>query len=126
MVTALYPDYYYEAAITPGEEFDLFSTTGTNITDKSKFTTYYSLYIDDFSNSVYAADYANCNRVLTSRVLDSAGNTSYPMPLPADTKITMIDRIQNKIYYYVVTSLDESGGKYIYRNSRFYGNGQRQ
>jgi len=119
MLTALYQDYYYEAAIAPGEEFDLFTTTGTNITNRGKLTTYYSLYIDNFSSSTYAAEYANCNRVLISKKLDSANNTSYPMALPAGTKITMLDQVQNKYYYYIVTAQDESSGKYIYQISDF-------
>ena len=114
MLTALYQDYYYESAISPGEEFELFTTTETNITNKSKLSTYYSLYIDNFSDTSYYDEYFDCHRVLVSR--DSA-NKEYAFR--EGTKITMIDKVENKYYYYVVSSQDEALNKSIYKLSEF-------
>ena len=101
MTTALFQDDYYEAAITPGEEFDLFTTTETNITDKSNFSVYYSLYIPEFSTTDYYAGYENDKHAIVSRK-----QTGEIFILPANTKITMIDKITNKYYYYVVSNED--------------------
>ena len=98
LATALYQDDYYEAAITPGEEFDLFTTTETNITDSSVFSTYYSLYINNFTENDLYEDYKNNKRVLVSRREDAT-----PYAFKANTKITMLDMATNKYYYYVVT-----------------------
>ena len=43
--TALFQDDYYEGAITPGQEFELFTSTDTTITSKSAFSTYFSLFV---------------------------------------------------------------------------------
>lgn len=107
--SALYQNDFYEAAISPGEEFGLFTTTETNITDKSKFSTYYSLYIEDFSQSDYYVGYNNYKRVIVSR--DSSNR---PYVLPENTKITMFDMVTNKYYYYVVTLADQQANKYVY------------
>lgn len=112
--TALYQDDYYEAAITPGEEFNLFTTTETNITDSSIFSTYYSLFIPDFSESDYYEDFATYHRVLVSR-----DKNNLPYVFPANTKITMLDLATNKNYYYVVTAQDEQEQKFIYQLSKF-------
>lgn len=112
--TALYQNDFYEGAITPGEEFGLFTTTETNITDSSVFSTYYSLYIPEFSTSDYYEKYSSDKRVLTSR--KSTGETYV---FPANTKITMIDMVTNKYYYYVVSSADENSGKYVYNLKDF-------
>lgn len=114
LTTALYQDNYYEAAITPGEEFDLFTTTETDITDKSIFSTYYSLLINEFSKSDYYLDYGNYEHILVSR---DSSNRGYA--LPQNTKLTMLDMANNKYYYYVVTSDDETSGKYTYNLSDF-------
>ena len=114
LITALYQNDFFEAAITPGEEFGLFTTTETNITDSSTFSTYYSLYIPDFSESKYYDDYEQYHRVLVSRE-----SNNLPYVFPENTKITMIDMVTNKYYYYVVTSQDETDGKYIYKLSDF-------
>ena len=107
--TALYQDDFYEAAITPGEEYGLFTTTETNITDKSTFSTYYSLYIENFSESDYMDGYKTDKRYLVS--LDSQG---MPYVLPENTKITMLDMRTNSYYYYIVTSQDVAQGKTSY------------
>lgn len=114
MNSALYQNDFYEAAIAPGEEFGLFTTTETNITDSSVFSTYYSLYIPDFSESDYYEDYTTYKHVLVSRL-----ETGVEYAFTANTKITMIDMVTNKYYYYVVTQEDEASGKYVYNLSDF-------
>lgn len=111
---ALYQNDFFEAAITPGQEYELFTTTETTITNKSAFSTYYSLYIEDFSNSKYIDEYSTYQRVLDSR---DANNEGYAFP--AKTKITMIDMVTNKYYYYIVTEEDVASGKHIYNLSDF-------
>ena len=112
--TALYQNDFYEAAITPGEEYGLFTTTETSITSKSTFSTYYSLYVEDFSNSKYVNDYETYQRVLISR-----DSNNLPYVLPENTKITMLDMVTNTYYYYIVTSDDAKNGKFEYNLSDF-------
>ena len=114
MTTALYQDDYYEAAITPGEEYGLFTSTPTSITQRSAFSTYYSLYINDFSNSDYYNGIDTDYRVLISR--DSNNNT---YSFPANTRIVMLDLISDKEYYYLVTEDDVRNNKFEYRLSDF-------
>ena len=112
--SALYQNDFYEAAITPGQEYGLFTTTETAITNKSVFSTYYSLFIEEFSKSKYFANYQVDKRVLVSRDVDSN-----PYSFPENTKITMLDMVTNKYYYYIVTSDDVKNNKYIYYLSDF-------
>ena len=112
--SALYQNDFYEAAITPGQEYGLFTTTETVITNKSVFSTYYSLYVQDFSESKYYTNYQSYNRVLVSR---DANDTPYVFP--KDTKITMLDMVTNKYYYYIVTQEDITNNKYMYNLSDF-------
>ena len=112
--SALYQNDFYEAAITPGQEYGLFTTTDTTITSKSAFSTYYSLYVEDFSNSKYASDYETYQRVLVSRDPDNL-----PYTFPENTKITMLDMVTNKYYYYIVTAEDVASNKYEYNLSDF-------
>lgn len=114
MLTALYQDYFYDTAIAPGEEFDLFTTTETNITDKSKFSSYFSLVIENFSNTDYEKNFYDLNRKLISR-----DKNEKPLVFKENTKITMIDRVLNETYYYNVTKEDERNGKYKYLLSDF-------
>ena len=114
MSTALYQNDFYEAAITPGEEFGLFTTTETNITDSSAFSTYYSLYIPEFSTSDYYDKYKEDKHVIVSRL-----RTGEKYAFPEKTKITMIDMVTNQYYYYVVTQDDENQQKYVYNLSDF-------
>ena len=109
-----YPDDYIEAAITPGDQFNLFTSTETVITNKSSFSTYYSLYINEFSNTDYIRDYNNYERVLVSNKSDGS-----PYVLPEGTNITMIDKVTNEYYYYIVTAEDVRTNKYIYHLSDF-------
>lgn len=114
MTTLLNQDSYYEAAITPGEEIGLFTTIETNITDDGEFSTYYSLLINDFSDSDFYQDYTTYKRVLVSR-----DSNDSPYSFKAGTKITMLDMATNKYYYYNVSSQDQTQGKYIYKLSDF-------
>ena len=109
LTSALYQNDFYEAAITPGQEFGLFTTTETTITDKSAFSAYYSLYIDKFSESDYYEKYKNLSRVLVSRDVNDN-----PYSFPQNTKITMLDMRTNKYYYYIVSNMDVTNNKYIY------------
>lgn len=109
LTSALYQNDFYEAAITPGQEFGLFTTTETTITDKSAFSAYYSLYIDKFSESDYYEKYKNLSRVLVSRDVNDN-----PYCFPQNTKITMLDMRTNKYYYYIVSNMDVTNNKYIY------------
>ena len=93
LTAALYQNSFYEAAITPGQEFGLFTTTDTTITSKSTFSAYYSLYIENFSDSQYKDNYQNYHRVLILR--DSSGQI---YTFPENTKITMLDMATNKFY----------------------------
>ena len=114
MTTALHQDDYYEAAITPGEEYGLFTSTTTNITRRSAFSTYYSLYLNDFSNSKYYNDISTDYRVLVSR---DSNNTPYVFP--ENTRIVMLDMVEGKEYYYDITAEDVQNNKFEYRLSDF-------
>lgn len=114
LLTALYQDDYYEAAITPGKEYNLFSTSETSITNKSVFSTYFSLFIPNFSENKHFVDYANNERVLVSR-----NSNNQNLVYKENTKITMIDLVTKNTYYYVVTLQDEQTGKNSYKISDF-------
>lgn len=90
---ALYTSTEYEGALTSGEEHELFVSTNTNITDKSKLSAYYSLFIDN-TNNIYQTGY---HRSLVSSFV-----------LPENTKITMIDftTATPTYYYYITTAQD--------------------
>ena len=102
MDTALYQDWYYESAITPGEKYELFTNTQTSITKDSEFSQYYSLMLEGFSDTDYYENYLTNYRTLISSAV-----------LPANTTITMIDLLTNstEYYYYVVTAEDEANRK---------------
>ena len=92
--TALYNTNDYEGTITPGKKYEMFATTSTNITSKSSFSTYYSLYMES-SISPYKTGY---HRSVVSTYL-----------YPVNTEITMIDfHVSGKpiYYYYVVNETD--------------------
>ena len=114
METALYQDDFYEAAITAGKEFELFTTTETNITNKSIFSSYFSLVIPDFSENKHYDDYLDYHRVIVSRRDDDTA-----LVYPAGTKLTMLDLVTNKSYYYIVSAIDQAQGKYVYELSDF-------
>lgn len=97
---------YYEGAITPGKKYSMFPTTNTSITSNSSLSTYYSLYLGNYSTQEkYYDDFVGYKHWLISSCV-----------LPAETKITMIDRSGNtvKYYYYIVTAEDEASGKKEY------------
>ena len=114
LTCALYQNDFFEAAITPGQEYGLFTSTETLITSKSCFSTYFSLYVEDFNESKYYENYKNYKRVLVSR--DSAQK---PYCFPVNTKLTMLDMVTNKYYYYIVTEDDVKNNKYEYNLSDF-------
>lgn len=97
--SALYSDNDYEGAMTAGEKYDLFASTATNITNKSNFSAYYSLYMKS-SKKYYQDGYYHA---LVSDYV-----------LPVNTKITMIDLASKKYYYYVITEEDVTKAKKEY------------
>ena len=109
LLTDLFQDDYYEAAITPGEEFELFTTTETNITNDGEFSVYYSLYIPDFSENDLYEDYKKDKRCIVSRNLS---NVDYVFK--ENTRITMLDLVTKTTYYYVVSAQDVTSNKNIY------------
>ncbi len=97
---------YYEGAITPGKKYSMFPTTNTSITSNSSLSAYYSLYLGNYSTDEnYYDDFVGYKHWLISTCV-----------LPAETKITMIDRSGStiKYYYYIVTPEDEASGKKEY------------
>ncbi len=91
MSTALFQTNEYEGTMTPGDKYELFASTTTNITSKSKLSAYYGLYGSNVN--LYKPGY---HRALTSSFV-----------LPVGTKITMIELLDgNNLYYYHV--IDET------------------
>lgn len=91
--TALYQTNEYEAAMAPGDKYNLFTSTTTNITTNSKFSVYYALY--GRNTNLYKEGY---HRALVS---------SYAFP--EKTKITMLDIIEGspRYYYHIITKEEE-------------------
>lgn len=81
----------YDASITYGRKYEMPAITDVNITNKSEFTAYYSLY--EIAQS-YTAIYGQNNDYYRTLVSNFA--------FPANTKITMIDfgQEENKPKYY--------------------------
>ena len=100
---------YYEGAITPGKKYSMFPTTNTNITSKSSLSTYYSLYLGNYSTDedYYYEKDSTTGMVGYKHCLISS------CVLPANTKITMVDSSldEKKYYYYIVSAEDEANGK---------------
>ena len=91
---AIFDSNDYEGAMTPGRQYEMFTSSKMDITSKSSLSAYYSLFIES-ERSIYHEGY---HRVLTSNVI-----------LPVNTKITMIDFASaNKpeYYYYIVNEED--------------------
>lgn len=89
----LYNTIDYEAALTPGRKYELFSSTLTNISSKSSISAYFSLFAE--GNTTYKNGY---HRALVSSYV-----------LPENTKITMIDMSKEdeiKYYYHVINATD--------------------
>ena len=106
----------YEAAITPGKQYELFASKDVDITTTSSFSAYYSLFVDKDASTFYKNGYY---RTLVS-----------DFAFPEKTKITMIDYINHddpKYYYYVVSSSDyqsslsefSTNGEVTYNLSKF-------
>ena len=95
--TDLYTDINYEGAMTPGDKYSIFPSTATNITDKSKFSTYFALFITDDEYYTKKCTSGTCYRTIISTYA-----------LPENTKITMIDNNDGNpvYYYYIVTQQD--------------------
>ena len=87
LTKALYNSNDYEGTITPGKQYEMFATSETNISNRSSFSTYYSLFMES-ENTPYKSGY---HRSLVSTYV-----------LPVNTKITMIDLhdVSNPEYYY--------------------------
>ena len=103
---------YYEGAITPGREYKIFPSTTTTITSKSAFSTYYSLYINKYTNTNYYDGFVGHYYHTFEASCD----------LPENTKITMIDMSGStiKYYYYIVSYQDEQSHKRVFRFTDFY------
>jgi len=97
MSSALFQTNEYEGAMTPGDKYELFTSTSNNITTKSKLSAYYALY--GSNTNLYPTGY---HRVLTSSFV-----------LPLGTKITMLDFVQEvpEYYYHVIDSTDVSNAQ---------------
>lgn len=92
--SALYDGDNYEASITSGAQYEMFANSNVHITNKSSFSTYFSLYKES-DTTPYKTGYY---RSLVS---------SYA--LPVNTKITMIDfgsSDKPEYYYYVISKED--------------------
>lgn len=110
--TSVYDDFGYNGAITPGTQYDLFTSTETNVTTDSSFSAYFELAEPNFKQNEQVKNfYEDSYRVI---------NTEYVFP--ANTTITMIDKYDNakpEYYYYTVTEDDVRNGKVEYRFSEF-------
>ena len=91
--SALFNNNDYEGAMTTGEKYDLFASSATNINTKSTLSAYYSVYAPADSN-YYKTGY---HHALTSNFV-----------FPVNTKITMLDLVDDETYYYVVDSSEYS------------------
>lgn len=93
---ALYDSNDYEGTMTPGREYEMFSSSKTDVTTTSSISAYYSLFVNSETN-IYREGY---HRVLSSSLL-----------FPVNTKITMIDFASGDkpvYYYYVVNEEDNN------------------
>ena len=90
MNSAFFEGNNYEGTIAPGAQYEMFANANVNITSKSTFSTYFSLYSSS-ATTIYQSGYT---RNLVS-------NYAYPV----NTKITMIDFASSgrpEYYYYIV------------------------
>ncbi len=90
MDSAFFEGNNYEGTIAPGAQYEMFANANVNITSKSTFSTYFSLYSSS-ANTIYQAGYKR-NLVST-------------FAYPVNTKITMIDFANSgspEYYYYIV------------------------
>lgn len=111
--TVVYEGNYYNAAITPGRQFELFTSTTTDITTRSSFSAFFELSEHNFYEIEEVQKMYNEDAY---RVIQ----TDYVFPV--NTTITMIDRHDNfnpAYYYYVVTAEDVQNNKREYRLQDF-------
>ena len=112
---AIFDSNEYEGAMTPGRQYEMFTSSKMDITSKSSLSAYYSLFTES-ERTIYHEGY---HRVLTSNVI-----------LPVNTKITMIDfasATKPEYYYYIVNAEDNallassfaSNGEVEYELSKF-------
>ena len=90
MDSTFYEGDNYDASISPGTHYEMFANSSVNITNKSTFSSYFSLYVPK-EKSLYKEGYT---RSLVS-------NYAYP----ENTKITMIDFASSdkpEYYYYII------------------------
>lgn len=123
MYTKNYTGIGYNAAITPGMQYDLFTTNLTNITTDSSFSVYFEMGEKDFFDSL--------DEVISNTGLQLPENyyeNSYRVistgkyVFPENTTITMIDRYDKnnpKQYYYIVTADDEASGRTEFKLTDF-------
>ena len=85
----------YDAAITYDKRYEMPSSTAVNITNKSQFTTYFSMITGSEFKDVYGQNNTNYHALVTSN------------PLPVGTMITMLEYDANSVrpnyYYFKVT-----------------------
>jgi len=90
----LYNTNDYEASMTNGKAYDLFTTTNVNLTTNGSLSAYYSLFVQG-NESIYKDGY---HRSLISTYV-----------FPVNTKLTLVNLNEdsvNEYYYYVVTEED--------------------
>lgn len=137
IATKVYDDLGYDASITPGRQYELFTRTTTNITTKSSFSAYFQLYEKDFANNENLTKFFSHTEyedeediegtdVVDTELINEFINTNYRLiktdyVFPEDTTITMIDRSTDNptYYYYTVTADDNSSNKKTFRLSEF-------
>lgn len=96
---ALYATNDYEGAITAGKQYSLFTSTVVDITSKSSFSTYFSLYSETDKPLYKTGDH----RSLVSTYV-----------FPVGTKITMIDLGSGEkpeYYYHVIDEQDKQAAE---------------
>ena len=88
----LYNAVDYDAAMTAGRKYELFTSTATNISSSSAISAFFSLFAT--GDSIYKTGY---NRKLVSSIV-----------FPLNTKITMIDFSNGSLeyYYHVINAND--------------------
>ena len=94
MSTALFQTTEYEGAMTPGDKYEIFASTQTNITTKSKYSAYFSIFAA--GENLYQNGYHH--------------SLSSSFAFPENTKITMIDFVGSTpdYYYHIITAAEAS------------------
>ena len=111
---------YYEGAISPGIKYRAFPNLPTNITAKSDFSVYYSIYLDNKNEN--NTNNKNGKATEYNKVINKTNSNTYHClvmdnPLPVNTKIVLLDKSKGKNeYYYYVVSENDSEKKTFYFN----------